>query len=64
MVLESFKKFIKRKLFDTNDTFIKSSNNPEFTDTPEGVEVIEPNISYKNAFDPKDLFKKKKKVKS
>ena len=48
----------------SNDTFIKSSNNPEFTDTPEGVEVIEPNISQKNAFDPKDLFKKKKKVKS
>lgn len=64
MVLKSFKKYIKKREFDVNDFYISSTDQDEYDDEIEGTEWIDPNISQKNAFDPKDLFKKKKKVKS
>lgn len=63
MDLKSFKKFI-RKPIDIKDFYIKSVDDDVSTDEVESTDWFEPNISQKNAFDPKDLFKKKKKVKS
>ena len=63
MDIKSFKKFIKKREFDPRDFYITSLDDDQSTDDHEGVDVIDSNISQKNAFDPKDLFKKKKKVK-
>lgn len=62
MVLKSFKKFINKPI-DIKDFYIKSVDDDVATDDIESTDWIDPNISQKNAFDPKDLFKKKKKAK-
>ena len=61
MVLKTFKSYIKNYPLDVSLLYKKSLDSDPSTDEPEESNVIEPNISVKNAFDPKDLFKKKSK---
>ena len=62
MVVASFKDWRKKKYpIDVRDMYKTSLDDDTSTDEHEGQDVIEPNISVKQAFDPKDLFKKKRK---